>query len=161
MDVLITGGAGYLGSVLAQTLLSAGHRVVVFDRLMYSGLSLLGLAGVDGFRFIRGDIRDPSQVRNALRGIEVVVHLAALVGDPACANRSLDAMAVNLEASLQLAEAARAGGVPRFIFASTCSNYGRIADAAQLADEDHELRPVSLYAEMKVAVERALLKDPP
>lgn len=157
MHVLITGGAGYLGSVLAQQLLCAGHNVVVIDNLSYGGRSLLFLAGTDGFKFVRGDIRDATKVRAACEGSEAVVHLAALVGDPACAQRPEYAREVNLGASIELIEAARAAGVRRFVFASTCSNYGRMADDWALASEDHELRPVSLYAETKVAVERVLL----
>lgn len=159
MKVLITGGAGYLGSVLAQQLLCAGHSVVVIDNLLYGGRSLLFLAGADGFTFVRADIRDPLKVRAVCEGSEAVVHLAALVGDPACAQRPDYAREVNLEASLALIEAARAAGVQRFVFASTCSNYGRMTDGSALASEDHELRPLSLYAETKVAVERTLLDD--
>lgn len=160
MQILITGGAGYLGSVLAQHLLCAGHRVVVIDNLLYGGRSLLFLAGSDGFKFVRGDIRDAATVRAACKGSEAVVHLAALVGDPACAQRPEYAREVNLDASIELIQAARAAGVKRFVFASTCSNYGRMVDGSTLASEDYELRPVSLYAETKVAVERALADHP-
>ncbi len=157
MQVLITGGAGYLGSVLSQHLLCAGHSVVVIDNLLYGGRPLLSSAGSDGFKFVRGDIRDATKVRAACEGSEAVVHLAALVGDPACAQRPEYAREVNFGASLELIKVARAVGVKRFVFASTCSNYGRMADGSTLASEDHELRPVSLYAETKVAVERALM----
>lgn len=157
MHVLITGGAGYLGSVLAQHLLCAGHSVAVIDNLLYGGRSLLFLAGVDGFQFVRGDIRDAAKVRTACERTEAVVHLAALVGDPACKQRPEYAREVNLGASLEVIQAAREAGAKRFVFASTCSNYGRMADGSALASEDHELRPVSLYAETKVLVERALL----
>jgi nucleoside-diphosphate-sugar epimerase len=91
-------------------------------------------------------------------GIEAVVHLAAVVGDPACARQPDLARAVNLEASLALIEESQRAGISRFIFASTCSNYGKMNDANQYVDEESELRPVSLYAETKVAVEKALLQ---
>lgn len=160
MLVLVTGGAGYLGSILCDQLTRAGHRVRAVDSLMHGGRSLLGLAGREGFEFLRGDLRDPSTVRSALRGAHAVVHLAAIVGDPACAKQPELARAVNETASLDLLAAAREAGVQRFLFASTCSNYGRMRDTSVLATEDHELRPVSLYAESKVAVERALLALP-
>ena len=157
MVILVTGGAGYLGSVLCELLLSSGHRVRAFDSLMHGGRPLLGLVGRDGFEFQRGDMRDSNAVRNALQGVDAVVHLAAIVGDPACAREPELARAVNLDASLALFAAARAAGARRFVFASTCSNYGRMVDLSVLATESHELRPVSLYAETKVAVEQTLL----
>jgi nucleoside-diphosphate-sugar epimerase len=160
MWTLVTGGAGYLGSVLCERLLRAGHRVRAFDALLHGGRSLLGLAGRDGFEFRRGDVRDAEAVRAALAGMDAVVHLAAIVGDPACAKEPELARGVNLDASLALFEAAREAGVSRFAFASTCSNYGRMVDTSVLATESHELRPVSLYAETKVGVEQALLAAP-
>ena len=161
MLVLVTGGAGYLGSILCDQLTRSGQRVRALDSLMHGGRSLLGLAGREGFEFLRGDLRDPKTVRFALRGVQAVVHLAAIVGDPACAKQPELARAVNETASLDLLAAAQDAGVARFVFASTCSNYGRMLDTSVLATEEHELRPVSLYAESKVAVERALLALPP
>jgi nucleoside-diphosphate-sugar epimerase len=156
MRVVVTGGAGYLGSVLCAKLLEAGYSVRVLDSLLYGGASLLPVAGHQSFQLCREDIRD-ADLSDLLDGAEAVVHLAAVVGDPACARDPELAVEVNREASLRLIDAARARGVSRFIFASTCSNYGRMADTSVFAEEDHELRPVSLYAETKVAVERRLL----
>jgi len=160
MRTLVTGGAGYLGSVLCELLLRSGHEVRAFDSLMHGGRSLLGLAGRDGFEFQRGDMRDPDAVRKALAGMDAVVHLAAIVGDPACAKDPELSRAVNLDASLALFAAAREAGAHRFAFASTCSNYGRMLDTSVLATESSELRPVSLYAETKVGVEKTLLAAP-
>jgi len=160
MLLLVTGGAGYLGTVLCDQLTRAGHRVRAIDCLMHGGRPLMSLAGREGFEFVRGDLRDRDTVRSAVRGVEGVVHLAAIVGDPACARDPELARAINLEASLELAAAAREAGAERFVFASTCSNYGRMKDTSELAREDSELRPVSLYAETKVAVEQALLALP-
>jgi nucleoside-diphosphate-sugar epimerase len=159
MNVLITGGAGYIGSTLAPLLLAAGHEVCVLDHLAYGGESLLGVWCHPEFEFVRGDIRDRTTVRSALSGRDAVVHLAAVVGDPACARQPDLTRATNLDASLALIEESQQAGVGRFIFASTCSNYGKMKDANQFVDEESELRPVSLYAETKVAVEMALLRS--
>jgi nucleoside-diphosphate-sugar epimerase len=159
MKVTITGGAGYLGSVLTALLLAEGHQVRVLDNLAHGGESLLGFWCHPGFEFVRGDIRDLATIKTALSGRDAVVHLAAIVGDPACARNPDLARAVNLDATLQLIDESQRSGIERFIFASTCSNYGKMKDAGQYVDEESELRPVSLYAETKVAVEMALLKS--
>jgi nucleoside-diphosphate-sugar epimerase len=159
MNILITGGAGYVGSTVAGLLLEAGCRVRVLDSLAYGGHALLGLWAHPLFEFVRGDVRDAPVTREALRGIDAVVHLAAIVGDPACAKHPDDARSINHEASLALFEQCKGAGVGRFVFASTCSNYGKMKDPSQYVDEDSELAPVSLYAETKVAVEKVLL-DP-
>jgi nucleoside-diphosphate-sugar epimerase len=104
-----------------------------------------------------GDVRDSVTVARAVEDVDAVVHLAAIVGDPACARNPEAARAINEHGSLQLIRSAQAAGVSRFVFVSTCSNYGRMADTSVAASEEHELRPLSLYAETKVAVERALL----
>jgi nucleoside-diphosphate-sugar epimerase len=159
MKVIITGGAGYVGSVLTTLLLADGHQVRVLDSLAHGGDSLLGAWCHPGFEFVRGDVRDRSAVKKAVAGRDAVVHLAAIVGDPACARDPDLARAVNFDASLQLIEESQQAGVERFVFASTCSNYGKMKDADEYVDEDSEMRPVSLYAETKVAVEMALLKS--
>lgn len=160
MKILITGGAGYLGSHLSMHLTKAGHEVRVLDALLYGGESLLSLAGQKGFEFQRGDLRDAGAVQTALQGVDSVVHLASIVGDPACARNPAMAREVNLDASRDLIDASRRAGVRRFVFASTCSNYGRMTDTSVLATEESELRPVSLYAETKVGVEKELLALP-
>lgn len=157
VQALVTGGGGYLGSVLCLELLRSGCKVVVLDNLTFGGQALLPLLQHDDFRFIAGDLRDPDAVGRALDGTAMVVHLGAIVGDPACAAAPELAVAVNEKASLSLLRQASAAGVGRFVFASTCSNYGKMADTSVLATEEHELRPVSLYAETKVAVEKELL----
>jgi nucleoside-diphosphate-sugar epimerase len=155
--ILITGGAGYVGSTLAPLLLGTGHKVRVLDRLSYGGESLLGVWSHPDFEFAHGDVRDRETLRQAVSECDAVVHLAAIVGDPACAREPETARAVNLDASVNLIEESRRAGVQRFVFASTCSNYGKMKDPSQFVNEESELQPVSLYAETKVAVEKLLL----
>ena len=157
MHVLVTGGGGYLGSVLCLELLRGGHKITALDNLTFGGQALLPMLSHENFRFVAGDLRDADAVARALDGVSAVVHLAAIVGDPACSAAPDLAVAVNKDASLALLSQASAAGVSRLIFASTCSNYGKMADTSVLATEEHELRPVSLYAETKVAFERELL----
>jgi nucleoside-diphosphate-sugar epimerase len=138
-------------------LLSEGHQVRALDTLLYGGQSLLGLYYYDGFSFVHGDVRSADLVNSALDEIDAVVHLAAIVGDPACARQPLLAREVNFDASLQLFDLSQRKGVQKFILASTCSNYGRMNDSKNSLTEESELRPISLYAETKVAAERTLL----
>jgi nucleoside-diphosphate-sugar epimerase len=155
---LVTGGAGYLGMPVVDELSAAGRTVRVLDVLLHDGQTgLVGALEARGVEVIRGDVRDPAIRRRALEGIEDVVHLAAIVGDPACARDPELAEGVNVEGTTALVLDARGAGVRRFVFASTCSNYGRLADPTVPIDEDGELSPVSLYARQKVAIERALL----
>jgi nucleoside-diphosphate-sugar epimerase len=155
---LVTGGAGYLGVPVVDQLSAAGRTVRVLDVLLHDGQAgLVGALEARGVEVIRGDVRDPAVRRRALEGIEQVVHLAAIVGDPACARDPELAEGVNVEGATALVLDARGAGVRRFVFASTCSNYGRLADPTVPIDEDGELSPVSLYARQKVAIERALL----
>lgn len=158
--ILVTGGAGYIGSVLVRQLLAAGHRVRVLDNLLMGGDALYEMAADPSLEFVRADLRDPAAVARAIQDCRAVAHLAAIVGDPACRAHPDLARETNLEASKQLYQAAEKAGCTRFIFASTCSNYGRSADPGALMREDSPLAPVSLYAETKVSMEQYLLGQP-
>lgn len=151
--VLVTGGAGYVGSVLVQELLARGHSVRVLDVLLHGEASLLSSWGHPRFEFVHGDVRDHEKAAAAVAGVDSVVHLAAIVGDPACQRLPDLARETNVQATAGLLDAASSAGVRRFVFLSTCSNYGKMADADAYVTEESELRPVSLYAETKVAAE--------
>jgi nucleoside-diphosphate-sugar epimerase len=155
--VLVTGGAGYIGALAVERLQSAGYEVTVLDVLLHGQAELAARLEDAGARVVRGDVRYPQSRTTALEGAQAVVHLAAIVGDPACARDPELSQEVNVDASRALAADARASGVERFVFASTCSNYGRMADPSIPIDERGALAPVSLYAEQKVAIERGLL----
>jgi nucleoside-diphosphate-sugar epimerase len=155
--ILVTGGAGYVGSIVVDELLGRGYFVRALDSLLHGSVPSLLLAwGHPEFEFVQADVRDQNACRAALVGVGAVVHLAAVVGDPACSREPEFARAVNLDATKRLLDDAAAAGVERFVFASTCSNYGRLDDDA-FATEEFELAPISLYAETKVAAEEAIL----
>lgn len=158
--ILVTGGAGYIGSVLTRQLLEKGYQVRVLDRLMYGGEPIIDLMNYPDFRFIKGDIRNEDDVRLAMEGVDYVAHLAAIVGDPACAKNSDMARSTNLDGSKLLYNIANEMGAKKFVFASTCSNYGKMDDPNEYVHENSKLAPVSLYAETKVATEQFLLSQP-
>lgn len=155
--VLITGGAGFIGSILVSRLLKSGYKVIVLDRLMF---------GVDPLKhftknpdpnlsIIIGDIRNEDDVNRALDFADAVIHLAAIVGDPACAADSDLAVNVNFNATVRLADICKKKKIRRFIFASTCSVYG--VGKQDILDEESEVNPVSLYAETRLYGERGIL----
>jgi nucleoside-diphosphate-sugar epimerase len=153
----VTGGAGYIGGLVVDELLDAGHEVKVLDVLLHGQEDVAERLASKGVELVRGDVRDPEARRAALEGADAVVHLAAIVGDPACGRDPELSNAVNIEGSRGVVADARELGVSRLVFASTCSNYGRMADPTVPIDETGELAPVSLYAEQKVGIEKALL----
>ncbi|MCE1275043.1 MAG: NAD(P)-dependent oxidoreductase, partial [Chlorobiales bacterium] len=159
-QVLVSGGAGYIGSVLVRLLLEKGYRVRVLDNLMFGGVPIIDLLNDEDFEFMKGDVRNPDDVRRAMQGMDHVVHLAAIVGDPACAKQPELAREINLDGSRRMYDMANELGLKRFVFASTCSNYGKMSDPESYVDEESVLAPVSLYAETKVAVEQYLLSQP-
>jgi nucleoside-diphosphate-sugar epimerase len=161
--VLITGGAGYIGSLLTAELLRLGYSVTVLDTLLFGGESLLGFLAHPDFHFIKADVTEPRAVRDALRKDwpkpEIVVHLAAIVGFPACqAVGKQAAWRYNVEATRLVFEQAQSLGAERFVFASTYSNYGLSSDGKPVTEES-PLNPQSLYAETKIAAEQFLFEQ--
>jgi nucleoside-diphosphate-sugar epimerase len=155
--ILVTGGAGYVGSIVVDELLGRGYRVRALDSLAHGSVPSLLLAwGHPEFEFVQADVRDGEARRAALEDVDGVVHLAAIVGDPACSREPHVAREVNLEATKQLLDDVQAAGIERLVFASTCSNYGRM-DGDTYATEEFPLAPISLYAETKVGAEQEVL----
>jgi nucleoside-diphosphate-sugar epimerase len=159
--ILVTGGAGYVGSILIRNLLRDDYRVVCVDKLNFGGTSLADIWGDPNFVFQKIDITHSDEVDRIFDqfNFDSVVHLAAIVGDPACKLEPELATRTNLEASTHILEIAKKSGVRKFIFASTCSNYGKMKDPNGYVDELSSLAPVSLYAELKVEFERILLSQ--
>ncbi len=156
LRVLVTGGAGYLGSVLCEHLLHAGYRVSVLDNLMYGQQSLFHLLAHSSLEFKFGDVRDEDLVRRALKDCDVVVPLAAVVGAPACDRDPGLAREVNLGA-IRLLDRLRSPS-QLVIFPTTNSGYGTKSGEAYCTEEA-PLEPVSLYGRTKVEAETALLQS--
>lgn len=154
--MLVTGGAGYVGSTLMRDALIAGYRVRCLDLMVYGGRSIVGLLSNTNFELIKGDIRNKDDVEKALEGVDVIVHLAGVVGDLPCQAAPKSAYQINFHGTELLATIAKKKNIKPFVFGSTCSAYG-IADTMVPSDENRELNPVSLYAETKIDCEKFLL----
>jgi len=157
MRILVTGGAGYLGSILCEHLLAAGHQVLVLDNLMYGAPSLFHLCANPHFEFQRGDARDQTLLAAALKTADAIIPLAAIVGAPACNRDPWLARSVNLEA-IQLHQRLRS---PRqwVLYRTTNSGYGAKSGNVHCT-EDTPLEPISLYGQTKAQAEAELLDSP-
>jgi nucleoside-diphosphate-sugar epimerase len=154
VDILVTGGAGYIGSVLVPALLEQGDRVTVVDNFMYGQASLLDCCVHPNLRIVRGDVRNETLMKRLVPEADAVLPLACLTGAPICQREPAMAQAVNFDAIKSIAGALS----PRqmFIFPSTNSGYG-VGEKDVFCDEDTPLRPVSLYGRLKVEIESLLL----
>ncbi len=155
--VLVTGGAGYIGSHVVQKLLARGHAVRVVDSYLYGGQGLIDLFDDPRLEMIEGDIRSRETMRSAVRGADRVIALAALVGDAACGLDVNRTISINQEATHLLAEVCQEAGVQRVVFASSCSVYGANPDG--MLDETSWLNPVSVYAKTRIRSEEILLEQ--
>jgi len=152
--VLVVGGAGYLGSVLSEVLLSEGYRVRVLDTLHFGQESLKRFQKNQNFELIVGDVRDITTMNAAIDGADAVIHLAAIVGDPASKKYPKETIESNYLATICLSLACKYHQINRFIFASTCSVYGINKN---IISEESPLNPVSLYARTKIESEKGIL----
>jgi len=152
-NVLVIGGAGYIGSALLPKLLDAGYRVRLLDLLLYDTDPIAQVLSHPNLEVIQGDFRHVGKIVEVMQGMNSVVHLGAIVGDPACELDRELTTEVNLSATRMVAEVARLCDVERFIFASTCSVYGA---CDEVLDERSSTRPVSHYGNTKLAAERVL-----
>lgn len=154
MKILITGGAGYLGSILTPHLLSLGHQVTVVDTLIYGQAPLLDSCASPDFHFVYGDVRDERVVQPLVAASDCIIPLAALVGAPACKRDAVGAKTVNRDAVALLARLR--SKQQRILFPTTNSGYG-IGQEGIACTEETPLRPISLYGTTKVDAERILL----
>jgi len=152
--VLVTGGAGYIGSVLVPTLLDRGYRVTVLDTFPTGGTQLADCCRYEGFTAVRGDVRDEDLVVRLMKEADVVIPLAALVGAPLCARDPYNAESVNRDAVLMLIR--HIGGGQKLLYPTSNSGYG-IGLGDQFCTEETPLRPISLYGRTKVEAEKAIL----
>jgi nucleoside-diphosphate-sugar epimerase len=156
-QILVTGGAGYLGSTLVPELLAAGHKVTVLDNFMYHQNSLAHVCHHPGFEVVRGDVRNESAVLPLLRKADIVIPLAAYVGAPLCARDPVGATTTNHDAIVTMLK--HASKHQRILMPTTNSAYGT-GDAGHHCTEDSPLRPISHYAIEKVKVEKELMQHP-
>ena len=154
-EILVTGGAGYIGSMLVPDLLSKGHKVTVIDNLLYKQTSLSHVIRNKNLNFVIGDVRDENLMRKHISSTEVVIPLAAIVGAPACDKDTVAAQSINKESILWLLKQLKPD--QRIIMPTTNSAYGS-GDKNNYCDESSPLNPLSLYARDKVEVEQELMQ---
>lgn len=154
MKVLVTGGAGYIGNFVIEELLNQGHHVRVLDKYLFGDHALDPFNGHERLEKREGDIRHIEDLSYAIEDRDAVIHLAGIVGDPACSVNEQATQSVNIEATKSLVEVCKLHDIERLIFASTCSVYG--ASERHKLNEGSTLNPLSLYAESKKKSEQII-----
>jgi len=154
MKILVTGGAGYIGSVMVPMLLDKGYEVTIIDNFMYHQQSILQCAHYPGFSAFRGDVRDEKLIKKVISDADIIIPLAALVGAPLCDKDPVTAKTVNRDAINLILKLRRPEH--KILFPTTNSGYG-IGEEGTFCTEETPLRPVSLYGQLKVEAERAIL----
>ena len=155
-SILVTGGAGYVGSILTNELVKKNYDVKVVDSLVYGDAGISSLIDQNKIEFFNLDIRDSSKIASILKNVDCVIHLAAIVGEPLCKKIPEAAKQINEIATKNLVNLCKSNNVKRFIFASTCSNYG---SSLKIVDESSPVKPLSLYSECKVNSEKYILEN--
>lgn len=153
-NVLLIGGAGYIGSVLTRLLLQEGFMVTVLDNLSFNQISLLGCFGHPNFCFVKGDVCNEELMKDLIAPADVIIPLAAIVGAPACASHPVLAKLINYDAVEWILR--NTSPQQKILFPNTNSGYG-IGEKNQFCDEKSLLRPISLYGKLKVQIEKELL----
>ncbi len=154
MKILVTGGAGYIGSVLVPTLLRGGHKVVVLDNFMYNQTSLLDCCYDKNLTIVRGDTRDKTLVTKLLKDADAIFPLACLTGAPLCAKDPVGAETILFDSIKMILDSRSKNQM--VIFPTTNSGYG-VGEKGKFCDEKTPLRPISLYGQLKVKAEEAIL----
>ena len=156
-SILLIGGEGYIGNIVAQHLLDKGYTVTSYDNLIYNNrLCVLNKAIYKNYNFVYGDMLDSKSIEIQINKVDVVVLLAGLVGDPITKKYPRESLMINDKSVKNVINICSKSKITNLIFVSTCSNYGLIKDN-ELADENHELNPLSLYAQSKVSAEKFIL----
>lgn len=155
-NVLIIGGAGYIGSILVRQLLKEGYRIRILDLFLYGKESIIDIQSNPRLEIFEGDSRNINTVIRAMDGVDTVVHLGEIVGDPACSLNDNLTIDINVAATKMIVQAAQGFGVNRFIYISSCSVYGF---SKEWLNEQSSLNPVSLYAKAKITAEKTLYEN--
>ena len=155
-SILITGGSGYVGSVLTNNLVKQNYDVRVVDSLVYGNDGISKLIDNKKIKFFNLDIRDTKNIENIVHDVDCVIHLAAIVGEPLCKKIPIAAKQINEFATKNFVNICKKNNVKRFIFASTCSNYGSSLD---IVNESSLVKPLSLYSECKVNSEKYIINQ--
>ena len=155
MRILITGGAGYLGSKLTETLLSQGHDVIVYDNLFFGSVGVIPFLDNPKCKLIKNTINNLELIEAVVKDADYVIHLAAIVGEPSCKQYESSVYGVNTGSTNWISECAYKYDIP-LLFLSTCSNYGK---TDEVVTEDSPLEPLGLYADSKIQAEKVVLEN--